>query len=1094
MIRRALVAALAVGLLTGLQMPAAAQGGSVRVQLELSETEDTWVRVAVPLWWNGHSWHYVWVAGQGNWLGNMIPNRWPRTGMPTEYAYEVYRGPRIGYGEKVCEGTFCVPLDKLGRHWCHKIKVPPCRPPRPRNTVDVTIKLDPAQDTWIEVDTPTPVKSGSPWNAYLKPGNYGYRVGRGSVQTGSGSICVPRCNTNDSWTTTVAVPEVPVPVTLVTVKDHDGSPLAGVTVSYLDGWWREIGATDAQGQINCDALRSGITVRAELAGTSAQITIGSRGITFYTTEMTAIATTAGGTPLGDVAVSYMSGWWRSVGTTNADDGALTCELFPSADLNWKAELAGSQQVRVASVPGDGATAGCQDAVTFTTTNVAVRALTSAGDALPGVTTSYESGWSRTIGTTDATGATHVELFGEGLRTFRAAYGGTVAQQEVDIPSDAPTAEVTFATTALRLATKTSADADLGGVTLTYQASWWRTVGVSAGPLTAELFPTTALPVRAEYNGTSATQTVDVPGDGITVGSQLALTFHTTAVTVQAADIDGGRVAGVSVSYMASWTRSIGTTLAPSGTATAELFPGTFTFSAGYNGTSAQQEATVTGDGAAAGATTLVAFAPTKVTLWYNGVGTAISYMAGWTRSVTTPTAFWMFPGDYTFTFAHGSWPISTVQQSLTIPAGRYRANVVVLKVLDSTDTVIAPSAAQVYTGTWQNATVDPTSRMALAVLPGASMLGTTACSATVGVTRQEKSQNLAANSIVEFRAVGVTVEIVSSAGEQLDGSAQIYASGWQPYAATPTVMSLLPGTYTFAAAYAGGRQEKTAQIGLNGEKTQRVTFATKLVTFDLLSSTLGNLPGTAQYYASGWKTFADGNTGTSMELLPISYSFAVTYLGARAEKTQNVASNSAVSFATVPVDLKLLSSTGDPLAGTAEFYASGWHEFGNTNTTLELLPVSYSFAVSYIGARQEKTQNVAVNPTVEFRTVPVTMMLLSSTGAELTGAAQYYANGWRAFDPANTTTTMELLPVSYTFAVTYLGARNEVTQNAGTNPVVTFRTAQVIGATCTSFYASGWKSFTSGMELLPGSYTFAYGSAGPNQTRTIALGVTNNVG
>ncbi|MGQ9556143.1 MAG: CFI-box-CTERM domain-containing protein, partial [Anaerolineae bacterium] len=125
----------------------------------------------------------------------------------------------------------------------------------------------------------------------------------------------------------------------------------------------------------------------------------------------------------------------------------------------------------------------------------------------------------------------------------------------------------------------------------------------------------------------------------------------------------------------------------------------------------------------------------------------------------------------------------------------------------------------------------------------------------------------------------------------------------------------------------------------------------------------------------------------------------------------------------------------------AQYYAGGWKTFGGgtTTATMELLPVNYNFRVSYAGASQEKSQNVATNSTVVFQTALATMKLLDSSNNELAGAAQYYASGWKTFGNGTTPATMELLPVNYSFKVFYSGASQEKSQNVATNSTVVFR-------------------------------------------------------
>jgi len=164
-----------------------------------------------------------------------------------------------------------------------------------------------------------------------------------------------------------------------------------------------------------------------------------------------------------------------------------------------------------------------------------------------------------------------------------------------------------------------------------------------------------------------------------------------------------------------------------------------------------------------------------------------------------------------------------------------------------------------------------------------------------------------------------------------------------------------------------------------------------------------------------------------MELLPLNYAFMVSYGGASMQKWQDVSKDPVVVFQTKLVTMKLLDSGNNPLAGGAEYYANGWKTFGSgtTTTTMELLPLNYAFRVSYGGASMQKWQDVSVNPTVEFKTVLVTMKLRNSGNtADLGGGAEYYSDTYHKFGSGTTETTMELLPLNYAFRVSYARARS----------------------------------------------------------------------
>jgi len=113
-----------------------------------------------------------------------------------------------------------------------------------------------------------------------------------------------------------------------------------------------------------------------------------------------------------------------------------------------------------------------------------------------------------------------------------------------------------------------------------------------------------------------------------------------------------------------------------------------------------------------------------------------------------------------------------------------------------------------------------------------------------------------------------------------------------------------------------------------------------------------------------------------------------------------------VLFQTARVTVQLRDSTGTALdTGTVQYYSGGWLDIGSTsggNISKELLPLTYSFSMNYAYGRQEKSQNVAVNPTVLFQTGKIH----SNSGS----CSQYYASEWRTFNQ-----DQELLPLTYTF-------------------------------------------------------------------------------
>ncbi|CAI6080688.1 stalk domain-containing protein [Cohnella sp. JJ-181] len=295
----------------------------------------------------------------------------------------------------------------------------------------------------------------------------------------------------------------------------------------------------------------------------------------------------------------------------------------------------------------------------------------------------------------------------------------------------------------------------------------------------------------------------------------------------------------------------------------------------------------------------------------------------------------------------------------------------------------------------------------------------------------------------------VKVQLKDSGGNPLAGATvDYYDAGWKTFGTTDAsgiASKALPDkSYTFHIAYEGTYVEKAQDTGAD----PLVSFQTVNVKVQLKDSQGAPLSGgVVSYYASGWKTFgtiADGEV--SKELLPGTYTYNVDYEGTRTSKAQNTGADPVVVFQTVKAKVQLKDSQGNPLSGgTASYYGSaGWKTFGDVTggeASKELLPGNYTFHVDYEGTRMDKAQQIGADPVIVFRTVKATVQLKNEQGYPLSGgAASYYATGWRTFGTTvGGTASKELLPGTYTFAMTYQGKVTEKVGDLTTNPIILFQ-------------------------------------------------------
>jgi YD repeat-containing protein len=400
------------------------------------------------------------------------------------------------------------------------------------------------------------------------------------------------------------------------------------------------------------------------------------------------------------------------------------------------------------------------------------------------------------------------------------------------------------------------------------------------------------------------------------------------------------------------------------------------------------------------------------------------YSGGWQTFGTTDASGQVSKqlslGSYTFSMTYAFGQQQKAQNVATNPTVVFQTTKVTVQLQSSTGALMDTGTVQYYAGGWQTFGTTSGGQVSKELLPASYTFSMTYASG-----QEQMAQNVATNPTVVFQTTKVTVQLQDSTGALMDtGTVQYYAGGWQTFGTTSggqVSKELLPASYTFSMTYAFGQLQKSQNIATN----PTVVFQTTKVTVQLQDSTGALMDtGTVQYYAGGWQNIGSTSGGqVSKELLPASYTFSMTYAFGQQQKAQNVATNPTVVFQTTKVTVQLQDSTGALMdTGTVQYYAGGWQNIGSTSggqVSKELLPASYTFSMTYAFGQQQKSQNIATNPTVVFQTGKVH----SDSGS----CTQYYAGAWRAFIQ-----DMELMPVSFTFRFNDGTANTSYTITSGT--------------------------------------------------------------
>jgi len=622
----------------------------------------------------------------------------------------------------------------------------------------------------------------------------------------------------------------------VYVKDSGDNGLTGAHVYYKLGSISNFGTTDSIGCVSKDfpATTTNLEVWAVYNSTvSAHITqnISQNPIfNFKTILLTLRLETCGGTPLDGgnprygIGSTYTTGWFPGGKTGTSAPGETAAEFFPgtySFEMQYKATAQAKLNV---VIPNANTT------LIWQTTKV----------------TLYYSGQISYGGSGDSTwfNKPSMELLGG---TYWFHFRGGDFYTPLTISGSSMTKVVNILTLKDHNGNPLSGGIARGGFGSNY-STWWVSGTTDAKGVLFDIRDVRSQPTNMSYemryNNTTKVITQDISLNSIFQYQTILLTLRLE--TCGGTPLDGGNPRyGIGSTYTTWWFPGGKTGTSAPGETAAEFFPGTYSFEMQYKAT-AQAKLNVV----IPNANTKVTWQTTKVTLQYSG---QISYGGSMGDSTWfTKPSMELLPGTYKFNFRGAG------RMDLTFSGCEFTRSVFALKLISSSGSGISGGIGQYYDAGWQNIPGSTGSDgILLHAVPG--LKGTLNFRMTYAGASQEKWQNVATNSIVQFQTTLVTFKLVKSDGTtELTGDAAYYANGWKTFGngQTTTTMELLPLPYNFRVSYAGASQEKWQNVATNSI----VTFQTAQVHSDSGSCT--------QYYASGWKIFTQ-----DMELLPVSYSF-----------------------------------------------------------------------------------------------------------------------------------------------------------------------------------------------------------------------------
>ncbi|MGB6894688.1 MAG: hypothetical protein WBF37_01930 [Dehalococcoidia bacterium] len=363
---------------------------------------------------------------------------------------------------------------------------------------------------------------------------------------------------------------------------------------------------------------------------------------------------------------------------------------------------------------------------------------------------------------------------------------------------------------------------------------------------------------------------------------------------------------------------------------------------------------------------------------------------------------------------------------------------------------------------------------------------------TMTLNQTTIEQNVTVNSTFQAAKVNANLETCTGPIADVPGGTVAQGGGyWYTHGKTgPTgtvTFYTFPGNIKLRMSYNHNSQTVYPSIVAG---TNEVDFQATSVTINYGGDVKSNKGGS-------WWLFSK----PTMDLLPGDYNFwfkaGSTWIGPVVVSVSGCDMNTML--------LRLLDENGNGVAGGKATPACGgsWQTTvsGETNANGNLFAevptctTKVRMVVNQGSVEQTNAQMAASNYT--WYTEILRIWLNDHSGAAITdglavldqGGGDWY--NWGNLNASGYRDT-QLFPGTYKFKVTYNYTAQQllpvVSSGAGIQNFY-FQTGQVFGACITQYSTGAWRTFTDGMELMPGTYTFK----NPSQPGTITSGGTTTL-